>query len=427
MKFGLVSLGCEKNLVDSELVLGYLKHYGHEITNDPNIADAIIINTCGFIADSKKEAIETILEMANYKKKIIVIGCLATRYKDALKKAMPEIDILITLNDYNHFGKYLASLDSSFKDDGLSFNHRILSTPSFSAYLRIADGCSNNCAYCAIPLIRGKNKSRTIEDIILEANRLVKEGVKEVTLLAQDTTKYGLDIYNKVRIVDLLKELLKINELEYIRLLYLYPDEIEDELIELIGKEKRLTPYFDIPIQHSEDNVLSKMNRRGNKQYLLNLFNKIKEKVPSAILRTTIMVGFPGETEEDFNNLVEFIKQVEFDHLGCFTYSKEEDTQAFKFKNQIDEETKKKRKDILMKEQSRISYRKNKAHVGEIMEGLIIEKKKGGYKLRSHYNAIDDIDGSIIVNSDLNLSLGQKVKVKITNAFVYDLLGEVIE
>ena len=427
MKFGLVSLGCEKNLVDSELVLGYLKHYGHEITNDPNIADAIIINTCGFIADSKKEAIETILEMANYKKKIIVIGCLATRYKDALKKAMPEIDILITLNDYNHFGKYLASLDSSFKDDGLSFNHRILSTPSFSAYLRIADGCSNNCAYCAIPLIRGKNKSRTIEDIILEAKNLADNGVKEVTLLAQDTTKYGLDIYNKVRIVDLLKELLKINELKYIRLLYLYPDEIEDELIELIGKEKRLTPYFDIPIQHSEDNVLSKMNRRGNKQYLLKLFNKIKEKVPSAILRTTIMVGFPGETEEDFNNLVEFIKQVEFDHLGCFTYSKEEDTQAFKFKNQIDEETKKKRKDILMKEQSRISYRKNKAHVGEIMEGLIIEKKKGGYKLRSYYNAIDDIDGSIIVNSDLNLSLGQKVKVKITNAFVYDLLGEVIE
>lgn len=427
MKFGLVSLGCEKNLVDSELVLGYLKHYGHEITNDPNVADAIIINTCGFIADSKKEAIETILEMANYKKKIIVIGCLATRYKDALKKAMPEIDILITLNDYNHFGKYLSSLDDSFKDDGLSFNNRVLSTPSFSAYLRIADGCSNNCAYCAIPLIRGKNKSRTIEDIILEANRLVKDGVKEVTLLAQDTTKYGLDIYNKVRIVDLLKELLQIKELEYIRLLYLYPDEIEDELIELIGKEKRLTPYFDIPIQHSEDSVLKNMNRRGDKQYLLNLFNKIKNTVPNAILRTTVMVGFPGESEEDFNNLVDFIKQVEFDHLGCFTFSKEEDTLAFKYKNQIDEETKKRRKDIIMKEQSRISYRKNKAHIGEIMEGLIIEKKNNGYKLRSYYNAIDDIDGSIIVNSNLDLSLGQKVKVKITNAFVYDLLGEIVE
>lgn len=427
MKFGLVSLGCEKNLVDSELVLGYLKHYGHEITNDPNVADAIIINTCGFIADSKKEAIETILEMANYKKKIIVIGCLASRYKDALKKAMPEIDILITLNDYNHFGKYLSSLDDSFKDDGLSFNNRVLSTPSFSAYLRIADGCSNNCAYCAIPLIRGKNKSRTIEDIVLEANRLVKNGVKEVTLLAQDTTKYGLDIYNKVRIVDLLKELLQIKELEYIRLLYLYPDEIEDELIELIGKEKRLTPYFDIPIQHSEDSVLKNMNRRGNKQYLLNLFNKIKNTVPNAILRTTVMVGFPGESEEDFNNLVDFIKQVEFDHLGCFTFSKEEDTLAFKYKNQIDEETKKRRKDIIMKEQSRISYRKNKAHIGEVMEGLIIEKKNNGYKLRSYYNAIDDIDGSIIVNSNLDLSLGQKVKVKITNAFVYDLLGEIVE
>lgn len=427
MKFGLVSLGCEKNLVDSELVLGYLKHYGHEITNDPSIADAIIVNTCGFINDSKKEAIETILEMANYKKKLIVIGCLATRYKDALKKAMPEIDILITLNDYNHFGKYLSSLDSSFKDDGLSFDYRILATPSFSAYLRIADGCSNNCTYCAIPLIRGPIKSRYIEDIVLEANNLASSGVKEITLLAQDTTKYGIDIYNKVRIVDLLKELLKINEFEYIRLLYLYPDEIDDELIELIGKEKRLTPYFDIPIQHSETKILKAMNRRGDKTYLLNLFNKIKQKVPSAILRTTIMVGFPGESEEDFLSLVDFIKEVEFDHLGCFTYSKEEDTKSFKYPHQIDEETKKKRKDIIMKEQSRISYRKNKGHIGEIMEGLIIDKKNGSYKLRSYYNAIDDIDGSIIVNSDKELDIGQKVKAKITNAFVYDLLGEIIE
>lgn len=427
MKFGLVSLGCEKNLVDSELVLGYLKHYGHEITNDPRVADAIIVNTCGFINDSKKEAIETILEMANYKKKLIVIGCLATRYKEALKKAMPEIDILITLNDYYHFGKYLSSLDPSFKDDGLSFNHRILSTPSFSAYLRIADGCSNNCAYCAIPLIRGPIKSRYIEDIVLEANNLASSGVREITLLAQDTTKYGIDIYNKVRIVDLLKELLKINQFEYIRLLYLYPDEIDDELIELIGKEKRLTPYFDIPIQHSEDNILKAMNRRGDKKYLLNLFNKIKEKVPLAILRTTIMVGFPGESEEDFLSLVDFIKEVEFDHLGCFTYSKEEDTKSFKYPNQIDEETKKKRKDIIMKEQSRISYRKNKGHIGEIMEGLIVDKKNGSYKLRSYYNAIDDIDGSIIVNSDKELNIGQKVKVKITNAFVYDLLGVIIE
>ena len=427
MKFGLVSLGCEKNLVDSELVLGYVKSYGHEIVNDPSFADAIIVNTCGFIQDSKKEAIETILEMASYKKKLIVIGCLATRYKKALLKAMPEIDILITLNDYNHFGSFLKQLDNNFSDDGLSFDKRIISTPSFTAYLRIADGCSNNCAYCAIPLIRGPIKSRTIEDIISEALRLRDNGVKEITLLAQDTTKYGIDIYGTVRIVDLLKELLKIEQFEYIRLLYLYPDEIDDELIELIGKEKRLTPYFDIPIQHSEDEILLSMNRRGNRQYLLNLFNKIKEKVPNAILRTTIMVGFPGETDEHFNGLVNFIKQVEFDHLGCFTYSKEEDTKAYSYKKQIDEDIKKSRKDIIMKEQSHISYRKNKKHIGEVMEGLIISKKKGSYYLRSYFNAIDDIDGSIIVNTDKQLQIGQKIKVKITNAFVYDLLAEVVE
>ena len=427
MKFGLVSLGCEKNLVDSELALGYIKSFNHEIVNNPKEADVIIINTCGFITDSKKEGIETILEMAKYGKKLVVMGCLATRYKEALKKAMPEIDILITLNDYNHFGKFLSSLDSSFIDTGLSFDKRILATPSFSAYLRIADGCSNNCTYCAIPLIRGAIKSRTIEDIIVEANSLAHKGVKEITLLAQDTTKYGIDIYGKSRICDLLKELLKIKEFEYIRLLYLYPDEIEDQLIELIGKEKRLTPYFDIPIQHSEDKILSLMNRRGNKKFLLNLFNKIKEKVPHAILRTTIMVGFPNETEEDFNNLLDFIKEIEFDHLGCFTYSKEEDTKSYSFSNQVKEDIKKKRKDILMKEQSHISYRKNKAHIGEIMEGLIAEKKKGTYYVRTYFNAIDDIDGSIMLNTKEELKLGQKVKIRITHAFVYDLLAELVE
>lgn len=427
MKFGLVSLGCEKNLVDSELVLGYIKSYNHEIVNDPKIADVIIVNTCGFINDSKKEGIETILEMANYHKKLVVIGCLATRYKQALLKAMPEIDVLITLDDYRHFGKFLKQLDPSFKDDGLSFDHRIISTPPFSAYLRIADGCSNNCTYCAIPLIRGPIKSRTIEDILKEANNLKNQGVKEITLLAQDTTKYGIDIYGEVKIELLLKKLLKIEEFDYIRLLYLYPDEISDELIELIGKEKRLTPYFDIPIQHSEDNILKAMNRRGDKQYLLNIFNKIKDRVPNAILRTTIMVGFPGEKEEDFNNLVSFIKEIEFDHLGCFTYSKEEDTKSYSFKNQVDEDIKTKRKEIIMREQSHISYRKNKKHVGEIMEGLIVNKKNGTYYIRTHINAIDDIDGSVMVNSEKDYEVGQKVKVKITNAFVYDLLGEFVE
>lgn len=427
-KVGLVSLGCAKNLIDSEMILGLLDKNKYILTNDPKEADYIIINTCAFIEPSKKETIETIFEMLTYQNaKIIVVGCMAQRYKEILQKEIPEISLFITLDDYPVFNEKLSELDDELHSkEGLDFRNRLLSTKPFTAYLRIADGCNNCCSYCAIPLIRGNLKSREMDEIILEAKDLASKGVKELVIIAQDTTRYGDDLKSDANIEKLLKSLLKIEDFAYIRLLYLYPDEITDELIELIGSEKRLTPYFDIPIQHSENEVLKNMNRRGDKKFLLELFGKIKARVPNAILRTTIMVGFPGESETDFANLLEFVKEVEFDHLGAFTYSKEEDTAAHSFSNQIEEGVKKERIDKLMKLQKKISYHKNKAHIGEIMEGIIISKKGNQYLFRSYWNSPDEVDGNIYVNSDIALEEGQIVKVLITNAFVYDLAGEYV-
>ncbi len=423
---GLISLGCCKNLVDSEMLLGYFYDAGYKIVNKPEEADIIIINTCGFILDSKKESLAAIFEMANYHKKIIVSGCLSQRYYDELKSSLKEADLLIKIDDYDNLKDIIKEVDASFKNDknnGLSYYSRIFDDKAFSAYLKIGEGCSNHCSYCAIPLIRGDLKSRYKQDIIKEAKILANKGIKELVVIAQDTTKYGLDIYGKVEIENLLKELLKIKEFSYIRLLYLYPDEISDELISLFKNEERLTPYFDIPIQHSEDKILKSMNRRGNKKFLYNLFNKIKKEVPNAILRTTLMVGFPGETEEDFNNLCQFIKDIEFDHLGVFTFSKEEDTKAYNMKNQIRKDIKLKRKDEILKIQRHISYSKNKKHINEIMKGLVIGKSKNYYLLRSYYNAPDDIDGNIYFTSDEILNNGDIVNVKISSVSVYDLYG----
>lgn len=424
-KVGLVSLGCSKNRVDSENILGLLEHDGYHITNSIEESDIIVINTCGFIDPSKQESIETIFEMASYGKKIVVTGCLAERYYDVLKKEMPEIDLIIPINKYGEFNNYFKQVDDELKETGgLNDEYRVLSTDKFTAYLKIGEGCSNRCAFCAIPLIRGGFKSRPFDDIIKEAKNLADNGVKEIVVLEQDTTRYGVDLIDKKNIVELLHALLEIKELEYIRLLYLYPDEISDDLIDLIGGEKRLTPYFDIPIQHSEDRVLKAMYRRGDKQSLISLFNKIKERVPNAILRTTIMVGFPGETEEDFNNLLTFIEEVGFDHLGCFKYSREENTPAYNFPNQIDEKIKQERYDKVMKLQQKISYRHNKKHIGEVMEGLIIDRTNDGYLVRTYWNAPDDVDGKIILSTNEKFSLGDNVTIKITEAFVYDLLAE---
>lgn len=427
-KVGLVSLGCSKNLVDSENILGLFDRNGYEITNDPKDADIIVVNTCGFIEPSKKESIENILEMVSYKKKVVVTGCLAERYYEELKKEIPEVDLYIPIRDYDKFNKLLYSLDNSIDPTlGVDDEYRIVSTGPYSAYLKIGEGCDNRCSYCAIPLIRGHFVSRDMASIIKEAKDLAANGIKEIVVLQQDTTKYGIDIDDpNVNIENLLKELLKIKELEYIRLLYLYPDEISDELIDLIGKEKRLTPYFDIPIQHCESSILKAMYRRGDKEFLLNLFNKIRSRVPNAILRTTVMVGFPGETSEDVDNLIEFMKEIKFDHLGAFTYSQEEGTDAANLPNQIEEREKKNRLDKVMKAQQKISYQQNKKHVGEIMEGLVVGRDNENYLLRSYWNAPDDVDGKIYFTSDKQLHVGDKVKVKINNAFVYDLMGEYV-
>ena len=426
-KVALISLGCAKNLVDSENMLGLLIKNNYQIVNNKDDADILIINTCGFIESSKKESIDTILDNINKNQKVVVTGCLVNRYKDELAKEIPEVDLWIPIRDYPRFTQLLATLDQDITNyEGLNDNYRLVSTGSYSAYLKIGEGCSNCCTYCAIPLIRGPYVSRPYEDIISEARKLANDGYKELIVLEQDTTRYGLDLKEKKTIVDLLKGLLEIKELAFIRLLYLYPDEITDELIDLIAKEERLTPYFDIPIQHSEDKILKAMNRRGDKAYLTNLFNRIKTKIPNAVLRTTVMVGFPGETKKEFDNLINFVKDVKFDHLGAFTYSREEGTKSYDFPHQVREATKQKRLDELMSLQQNISYDLNKKHIGEIMKGLVVGKENGYYLLRSYFNAPDDVDGKILFRASKEHQEGDITEVKITESYVYDLYGEEI-
>ncbi len=426
-KVALISLGCAKNLVDSENILGLLLKNHYKTVSNKEKADILIINTCGFIEASKKESIDVILDNINHKQKVVVTGCLVNRYIDELKKEIPEVDLWIPIRDYPRFNVLLKTLDKDITNyEGLNDDYRLVSTGTYSAYLKIGEGCSNCCSYCAIPLIRGPYVSRPFESVIKEAKKLANEGYKELIVLEQDTTRYGLDLKEKKTIVDLLKALVAIPGLEYVRLLYLYPDEITDELIELIAKEEKLTPYFDIPIQHSEDTILKAMNRRGDKAYLTSLFNRIRNKIPHAILRTTVMVGFPGETEKDFNNLLKFISDIKFDHLGAFKYSKEEGTASYTYPHQVRESTKQRRLDALMELQQKISYEQNKKHIDEIMTGLVVGKENGYYLLRSYYNAPDDVDGKIVFSSPKELKEGDKVKVYIKESYVYDLYGELV-
>ncbi len=424
-KVAIISLGCAKNLVDSENILGLLIKNHYQVVSSKDDADILIINTCGFIEASKRESISVILDNINGKQKVVVTGCLVNRYVDELKKEIPEVDLWIPIRDYPRFNQLLASLDKDITNyEGLNDNYRLVSTGPYSAYLKIGEGCSNCCTYCAIPLIRGPYVSRPFDSIIDEAKSLAKQGYKELIVLEQDTTRYGLDLKEKKTIVDLLKELIKIEGLEYVRLLYLYPDEITDELIDLIAKEEKLTPYFDIPIQHSEDKILKSMNRRGDKKYLTELFNKIRNKIPHAILRTTVMVGFPGETKRDFLDLMKFIEEIKFDHLGAFKYSKEEGTASYSFPHQVRENTKQNRLEEIMELQQKISYKQNKKHIGEVMTGLVVGQENGYYLLRSYFNAPDDVDGKIIFSSSETLNEGDKVDVLIKESYVYDLYGE---
>ncbi|MGM9880697.1 MAG: 30S ribosomal protein S12 methylthiotransferase RimO [Bacilli bacterium] len=431
MKVGLVSLGCAKNLVDSEAILALMKNNDFEIVSSPSEADVIIVNTCGFIESSKQESINTILEMASYNALLVVTGCLVQRYKEELEKELPEVDLFVPIRDYDKLGELISEKMKIKKMVGcFDFSSRVLSTPFYTAYLKISEGCNNRCTYCAIPLIRGSFVSYPLENLVNQAKDLASKGVKELVVISQDTTRYGSDFEGQnITTVILLKELLKIKEFSYIRLLYLYPDELSDELIELMGKEERLTPYFDLPIQHSSSRLLQSMNRRGDREFLLSLIKKIRDKVPNAILRTTLIVGFPGETKEDIEDLKSFIQEVKFDHLGCFTYSLEEGTASATFENQIDEETKQQRYESIMEIQAQISLENNKKRVGQTFKGIIIDydEEHDDYLFRCAWNAPDDIDGNIYIKSEEPLEEGKEISVVIEDYDTYNLYGRIIE
>lgn len=433
LKIGLISLGCEKNLVDSEMILGLFKKANVEIVTDLSKANAIIINTCGFIESAKKEAIDTIFEALDYQEngaKIIVTGCLVQRYLEDLKKAIPEVDLYIPIRDYNHFGDLIMNLfnDNTFQNQCLSFDNRVLSTPPHLAYLKISEGCNNCCAYCAIPLIRGGFVSRPQEEIITEFKYLVSTGRKEICLISQDLTKYGIDLKD-MSLAKLLKELVKIEGDYVIRLLYLYPDEITDELIDVVKNNDKILNYFDIPVQHASDKVLKWMGRRGNEELINNLLDKIRKEIPDVVLRTTVMVGFPHESEKDFEILKQFIERNKFDHLGAFTYSREENTKAYKMNMQVPQKVKEKRLDEVMEVQKWISYNQNKKYLNKVYDCIVesFDSENNQYYGRGYMHAPDDIDGEIIIKTSKDLSISNKYKVKIIDTDFFDIYGEVID
>lgn len=433
-KVGMISLGCPKNQVDGEVMLKKLNKCGFDIAQSIEDSDVMIINTCGFIEDAKREAIETILEVAEYKKAglisaIVVTGCLAERYQDEVLKEIPEVDSVIGIGADRDIVKVcqkaLIGVQTSFYPDKkylLLEDDRMLSTPSHWAYLKISDGCDNKCSYCAIPGIRGGYIERDMESIIAEANKLAASGVKELIIIAQDTTKYGLKLYGEYKLAELLKELVKIDGIEWIRLFYCYPDRVTDELIDVIASEEKVCSYIDIPLQHCNNDILKSMNRYGSYNSLKKLLTKMKTKIPNLSLRTTFMVGFPGETEEQFEELCRFVKDIEFDKMGCFTYSPEEDTPAFDFDNQIDEDVKKRRAEVLMDIQYSITENANKKRIGNIYKVVVDEKDGDKYIGRSYLDS-PEIDSGIIITSERALSSGEFISVKITDYDGYDLIG----
>ena len=435
MKIGFVSLGCSKNLVDTEKTIGIFKANGYEIVNSPEKADVIVINTCGFIESAKEEAINTILEMAEYKKKnckfLVVMGCLVERYKKELEKEIPEVDLYIKYSEYNTLWEQIQNLlhkedklDNSNKYSNFDeIEERVISTGDNFAYLKIADGCSNRCTYCAIPYIRGPQKSRNIEDILKEANKLANEGYKEIILIAQDTTKYGIDIYGKPQLAELLKELCKIEKIHWIRFLYAYPETIDDELIQVVKENEKICKYFDIPIQHISDRVLKMMNRQSDGDSIRKLIQKLRKEILEVVIRTTVMVGFPGETKEDFEELYNFVKEVKFDKLGCFAYSKEDGTPAARIKEQIHPMTKKSRYNKIMSLQQEISKENLQKQIGKEVEILIEDKTYDGrtYVGRTSMD-VPDIDGIAYLNTDKNIQIGDFVNAKVIDVSNYDLI-----
>ena len=452
-----VSLGCDKNLVDSEKMLGLLNEAGYRVAQEESEADAIVVNTCCFIHDAKEESVETILEMAEWKKKgrlkaLIVTGCMAQRYQDEIQQEIPEVDAVIGTTGYTEIvpilDEILAEAEASQKEAAVeepkekSFvnccpsidllpaslaDKRVVTTGGYTAYLKIAEGCNKRCTYCIIPYIRGHYRSFPMEDLLEEARKLAEGGVKELILIAQETTVYGMDCYGRKALPELLTKLCEIEGIEWIRILYCYPEEITDELIAVMKKEKKICHYLDIPIQHSEDTILKRMGRRTNRAELVSLVEKLRKEIPDIVLRTTLITGFPGETEEEFKNMVDFVDSMEFDRLGVFPYSAEEGTKAAEMDGQITEEVKESRRDEIMALQQEISADKAASRIDDemsvLIEGYLYEDD---IYIGRTYMDVPKVDGNVFVRAEEELISGDIVPVRITGANEYDLMGDVI-
>ncbi len=438
VRVGMVSLGCAKNQVDGEMLMASLKNADYELSDDAALADVAIINTCGFIESAKAESIEEILELVTLKKegrikKIVVTGCLSQRYQQEIRKEIPEVDAVVGIGANGEIAEIIGKIMEGETQDVFPEKEKMplcgdreLSTPSYFAYLKIAEGCDNRCTYCAIPLIRGGYRSRTIENIVEEAQKLVDDGAKELIVIAQDTSRYGLDLYGELKLPELLRQLCRIEKLRWVRLLYCYPDTVTDELLDVMASEEKIVKYIDLPLQHASGRVLKAMNRRGDKESLLKLIAHMREKVPGLILRTTLITGFPGETEEDFTELSEFVQEVRFDRLGCFAYSQEEDTPAALLPDQIDEETKNRRAEIIMEQQMEIMQQKGEEMIGKAVTVLTegFDRYAECYFGRTAADS-PDIDGKVFFTAQGNKPyFGQFVKVRIEDCMDCDLTGE---
>ena len=439
-KVGMISLGCPKNQVDAEIMLKKLVDAGYILVQEADKADVVIVNTCGFIEDAKKESIDAILEMADLKEdgllsKIVVTGCLAQRYKDEVVSEIPEVDGVVGIGAN---ADIVAVCDALFENDELytSFPEkealplnggRVLTTPEYTAYLKIAEGCSNRCSYCAIPSIRGDFRSREMDDVIDEAKNLCEKGVKEIILVAQDTTKYGEDLYGELKLPELLNKLSEIEELQWIRLLYCYPDKITDELIDAIAENDKVCNYIDMPMQHADGKILKAMNRKGDKESLLALVEKIRAKIPDVVLRSTFITGFPGETDEEFTTLSEFVNEARLDRVGCFAYSREEGTPAYDFDNQVDPEVAAERAEVIMNQQYTIAEEKLEECIGKTFDVLVegYDPYTDSYYGRTYMDA-PDIDNNVILTSGYRIDDGDIVPVEIFDKDDYSLIGEAV-
>ena len=437
MKVLLISLGCDKNLVDSEVMLGLLNKAGHQLTNDETEADVVVVNTCAFISDAKEESINTIIEMGELKKtgklkKLIVAGCLSQRYKDEIMKGLPEIDVIIGATNYDKIVEAIGTDEESIVDD-INYTprpiaERIVTTNASMAYFKIAEGCNKLCTYCIIPHIRGRYRSMPMDSLIASAEKLASDGIKELVLVAQETTLYGVDLYGEKKLPELLTKLSEIEGIEWIRLLYCYPEEITDELIEVMATNPKICHYVDIPIQHSENAILKRMGRRTSREDIVELVGRLRTAMPDIAIRTTLISGFPGETQELHDGLVDFVDECEFDRLGVFTYSPEEGTPAAEYEDQVDGELAAKWRDEIMELQQEISYEKNQQMIGStqkvLIEGYLVDDDV--YVGRTYRDA-PGVDGIVFVSAPYELISGSCVDVRITEANEYDLTGVIVE